>query len=40
MELRVGTPGYQAPEVKSNSYITTAIDIWSIAVVINEMATG
>lgn len=39
MEKRVGTPGYQAPEVKSGSLVSTAVDMWAFGVVLYEMLT-
>ena len=40
MECKVGTPGYQAPEVSGGSYVTTAIDIWAFGVILHELITS
>ena len=40
MERVVGTPDYQAPEMKNESWITPAIDMWAYGIVLYEMAVG
>lgn len=40
LERVVGTQDYQAPEVKNESWITPAIDMWSYGIVLYEMAVG
>lgn len=39
-ELAAGTMGYLAPEIKDNSYITTASDIWSFGIMIYELCVA
>ena len=40
MECKVGTPGYQAPEIASGAIVTKAIDIWSYGILLHEWAVG
>ena len=40
MDVVVGTVDYQAPEMKTKSWITPAIDIWAYGIVLYEMAVG
>lgn len=40
MEWKIGTTGYQAPEVESGGFVSTAIDIWSFGIIIHELATS
>lgn len=40
MKLAAGTLSYLAPEIKNDSYITTAVDIWSFGIMIYEMCVG
>ena len=40
MECKVGTPGYQAPEMANGAKVTTAIDIWSYGILLHEWAVG
>lgn len=40
LESIIGTFGYQAPEVLQQGFVTTAIDIWSVGVIIHEMCHG
>jgi len=39
-DLAAGTLGYLAPEVKDNSYVTTAVDIWSFGIMVYEMCVA
>lgn len=34
IEKKCGTFGYIAPEVKNKSYVTTAVDMWSLGIVL------
>lgn len=40
MEIKVGTHGYQAPEVLNGSYVTTAIDMWAYGILLYELAVA
>jgi serine/threonine protein kinase len=40
MECKVGTPGYQAPEIANGATVTPAIDMWSYGVLLHELAVG
>lgn len=40
LPLKCGTFNYVAPEVKNDSYIDTAADIWSLGVMMYEMCVG
>ena len=40
MEVLVGTPDYQAPEMVEGAYITPAVDMWAYGIVLYEMAVG
>jgi len=40
MECKVGTPGYQAPEIANGAIVTPAIDMWSYGILLHELAVG
>ena len=40
MQYCVGTPDYQAPEMKNGVWITPAVDMWAYGIVLYEMAVG
>lgn len=40
MEQKVGTEKYQAPEVASGAWISSAIDVWAFGVLLYELAVG
>jgi serine/threonine protein kinase len=40
MEWKVGTPGYQAPEIANGASVTPAIDMWSYGILLHELAVG
>jgi serine/threonine protein kinase len=40
MKFRVGTSGYQAPEVISETTVTQAIDMWSYGIILYELAVA
>lgn len=40
MKIKVGTHGYQAPEVLNDSYVTTAIDMWAYGILLYELAVS
>ena len=40
MKRVVGTPDYQAPELKDECWVTPAIDMWAFGIVLYEMAVG
>lgn len=37
---KIGTIGYMAPELGADEYIDTAIDMWSVGIVLYEMTSG
>ena len=38
MECKVGTSGYQAPEIANGAIVTPAIDMWAFGVILHEWA--
>jgi len=40
MEVKSGSPSYMAPEVKSKSYLTEKIDLWSLGIVLYKMSVA
>jgi serine/threonine protein kinase len=40
MKCLVGTEDYQAPEMREDAFISTAVDIWAYGIVLYEMAVG
>ena len=40
MEVLVGTPDYQAPEMAEDTWISTAVDMWAFGILLYELAVG
>lgn len=40
MEAKVGTIGYQAPEVEEGAHVDTSIDMWAFGVLMHELAVA
>jgi serine/threonine protein kinase len=40
MEAKIGTSGYQAPEVDEGAYVDTSIDMWAFGVLMHELAVA
>jgi serine/threonine protein kinase len=40
MEVKVGTAGYQAPEVDEGAQVDTSIDMWAFGVLMHELAVA
>ena len=40
MDVKVGTSGYQAPEVDDGALVDTSIDMWAFGVLMHELAVA
>jgi serine/threonine protein kinase len=40
MEAKVGTIGYQAPEVEEGALVDTSVDMWAFGVLMHELAVA